>query len=131
MLYFIFVIAWVYIQVWLVSGHKVISKALVSTHVWGCTIAYFLREFWKNKTRKVPRCWKERRIRIFELDMRNIFQIMKHTEMIVSDIYIKSTKKWYASCRNEEADKLSNLVDLLHFLLPALKIFYKFWTVLF
>lgn len=47
--------------------------------------------------------------------------------MIVSDICAKNTKKWYVSHRNEEADKLTNLVDLLHFLHPALKIIcYKF-----
>lgn len=55
---------------------------------------------------------------------------MKHKELIVSDIYAKSTKKWYVSYRNEEADKLGNLVDLLHFRHPALKIIcYKSWTI--
>lgn len=55
---------------------------------------------------------------------------MKHKEMIVSYIYTESTKKWYVSRRKEEADKLSNLVDFLHFLHPALKIIcYKFRTI--
>lgn len=50
--------------------------------------------------------------------------------MIVSYIYTESTKKWYVSRRKEEADKLSNLVDFLHFLHPALKIIcYKFRTI--